>query len=464
MMKVNFIAKPFEIQLLLGIRCELQLLTKEVAALRAVLDWDPAQARHSVEPNSHETRSGVPANLSHRFMNALVARDSELSRVPNELPLKEGFDALFYHFTRSTVNFKPSPRSGQDVPVQQYLNLVKSRWIIERLKESTYFQSSGPESLWAEYMRELEDGVNEQLSRFQQGDLPPPLLDILCRLPDECFSIWVDDENSLRPAPLNEHRPSEEKILELPLQRQYSTHPSILTIFRKSDTALRLVSATKDDQNDRFHTAESVDVNMIQTGLVPVFAAPQNPSTVNNNVLLCHQGQDTKYYNLCSSADIAQFQRALTGFRVSHDMSNVSWHIEFRQCTKSGISGQSRLQLWHLKPLPKIQQPRETEQVERESSSSGPIPHSPIGSIDLRRFWTSGTTQLPPVNNSRGDGIALTHPELPVLILFTTCGDKYAFLHLQSTSNEHRATSQFSVNCLTFTQSQPMRCEYDPFC
>lgn len=450
MVKVNFIAKPFEIQLLLGIRRELQQLRKEVAALRTLLDWDPARIGYPADRTNHELCFLVPDVLSDRFSKALTAKDPDLSRVRNGLPLKEGFDALVYHFARSTVDFKPSPGTGQDVPEEQYLNLFKSRWIIERLKESTYFQSLERESLWVEYMRELEDEVRDELVRFQEGGLPQPSFDMLLGLPDHCFSIWVDEGSSSRPAALTEHRPSEEKILELALQSGYGTHPSTLTIFRRSDTVLRLVSATKDNKNDSFHREESVDVNMNQTNLVPLFAASQDNSTVNNNVLLCNHGQDTNSYNLRNPADVAMFQRALTGFRVSHDMSNISWHIEFDKLSKSSISGKARLQFWHLKPLPKIQQPQDSESAEEgSSSSSDPTPGSPVGSINLRRFWTSGTTPLPgssiasAVNGSPGNGIALTHPELPVLIIFTRWEGKYAFLHIQCTLIEHQATSLF---------------------
>ena len=444
MMKVNFITKPFEIQLLLGIRRELQLLRKDVtaltqalAALTRALEGDPAQGQHRINSNTNERSFHVPEVLSVRFMAALAAKEPELFQMQDGLPLKEGFDALVYHFAKSTVNFIPSPGLGKDVPEDQYLNLVKSRWIIDRLKESTHFRSLSEESIWADYMRELQDEVRKQLVRFQQGDLLTPPADQLSRLPDDCFTIWVEWEPSPRPTALTEHRPSEERILELPLQSQYSTRRSTLTIFRKSDTMLRLVSATKDDQIENFQSEEGMDVNMMETGLVPVFAVSQDTSTVNNNVLLCNRGQDTTYYNLCNPADIALFQRALTGFRVSHDMSNIPWHIEFSRYDKSGISGNARLQFWHLKPLPNIQQPRDSEPVEYSSSSSGKTPPSPTGSHKLRRFWTSGTTQLPassiasPVSGSRGDGIALTQPELPVLIFFTMCEEKYTFLHLQ---------------------------------
>ena len=429
MIKVNFIAKPFEIQLLSGIRHDLQQLRMDVAALSS----------HPQVSYFH-----VPEELSGRFRKALAGKNPALSQARDSLPLKEGFDALVYHFDRSTVNIEPSPGLGQEDLEKKYLNLVKSIWIIDRLKQSTDFLSLGPGSLWAKCMRELEDKVKDQFLRFQQDDLLQPPLDALTQLSDNCFSIWVDEEPSPRPAALTEHRPFEEKILELPLQSLYSTNPSTLTVFRKSDTALRLVSATKDDQNDHFLLQESMDVNMVQTGLVPVFAASQETSTVSNNVLLCNQGQDTKFYNLRDPADIARFQRALTGYRVSHDMSNISWHIEFNRISKLGISGKARLQLWHLKPLPKIQPPQDTEPAERSSSSSGSLPHSPADSLNLRRFWTSGTT-LPassvvsPVNGFPETGIALTRPEPPVLVIFTMLGDKYTFLHLQCMLDGYRA-------------------------
>ena len=442
-MKVDYIAKPFEIQLLSGIRRELQQLRKEVAALRAVLDWDPTCISYPATSLNQESFFHVPERLSDGFTKALAGEHPEFSLERDGLPLKEGFDALVYHFARSTVTFKPNSGLGQEVPEEQYLNLVKSKWIIDRLKQNSHFQSPNS-SLWAEYIRELEDDVREQFIRFQRDDLLQPPLDALTELPDSYFSIWVDEDSSARPTALTEHRPSDEKILEVPLQSLHNTHQSTLTIFRKSDTTLRLVSTTKDDQNANFLSQESMDVNMVQTSLVPVFAAPQDTSTVNNNVLLCNQGQDTKFYNLCDPADVIQFQRALTGFRVSHEMSNVSWHMEFEQLTKSSISGKARLQLWHLKPLPIMQPPQDTESAERSSSSSGQTPHSLIGSHKLRRFWTSSTT-LPassiasPVNGSRGAGIALTSPEPPLLIIFTKWGDKYTFLHLQCTLNGHRA-------------------------
>lgn len=443
MAKVNFITKPFELQLLSGIHSQQQQLTKDVAAISALLASDPARKDCPINSHTQESSFHVPGELSDRFQKAVAAEALGLSQGRDGLPLKEGFDALVYHFARSTEDFGPSSGLGQEVPGERYLNLVKSRWILDRLKENTHFRSPEPNLLWAVCIKELEDKVRTQFVRFQQGDLLLPPLDALIQLPDNYYRIWVEEEPSPRPAALTEHRPSDEKILELPLQSVHSTYRSTLTVFRKSDTALRLVSATVDDHNDNFLLQDSMDVDMNQTGLVPVFAASLDSSTVNSNVLLRNHGQDTKCYNLRDSADIAQFQRALTGFRVSHDMSNISWHIEYDQFSKSGESGKARLQLWQLKPLPRIKSLQDTDSAERSDSFSGRTPHSRVDSLNLRRFWTSGTT-LPgnsiasPVNGSPGIGIALTSPKPPVLIIFTMCGDRYAIFHLQCMLHMHR--------------------------
>ena len=431
MMKVNFIIKPLEIQLLSGISRQQQQFSKELAALRAQMNL----------PNTL-TQEGcfhVPEELSDRFQKALAADNLDSSQARDGLPLKEGFDALVYHFARSTENFQPSSGLGQEVPEEQYLNLIKAKWIIDRIKENDHLLSPGPKSLWTECIMELDDKVRGQFVRFQQNDLSPPPLDALIRLPDKSFSIWFGEEPPPRPSALIERQPSDEKVLELPLQGAHGTYQSTLTVFRKSDTTLRLVSAT-EDQNDNFLLLDRMDVNMNQTGLVPVFAASQDTSTVNSNVLLCNQGQNAKCYSLREPADVVRFQRALTGYRVSHDMSNISWHIEFDRFGKPGESGKARLQLWQLKPLPKIREPKDTESAERSSSSSGHTPRSPTDSLKLRRFWTSGTT-LPatsiasPVNGSHGAGIALTSPEPPILIIFTMRGDRYTFLHLKCMLN-----------------------------
>ena len=450
--KVNFIAKPFELQLLHGIHRELQQVKKDVAALKGVLIPDTAQSIHYASPNSHNGRFPVHPDLAKCFERALAYKPDS-GQEQDHLPLKEGFDALAFHLASSTVKFKPSPGPGQNIPEEtQFVNLLKSGWIMEKVKGSDQFQSAGSESLWADYMGALENEISDQLSRFETGELEPPRLDVILRLPDNCFSIWISEEALPRPAMLAEQRPLEEKILELVLPSLYNNRRSTLTVFRKSDVAFRLVSTTKDEQNKDFHSEESMDVNMNSNQFIPAFATSYDGEAVNNNVLLCNsQGQELKWHSFPDLSAVAEFQRALTGYRVSNHMSNISWHIEFSKFSKKAISGKAMLQFWHLKPLPNLLSSVDTTTSEGSDSSAGTSPQSPSGSANLRRFWTSSTLALSgssiaaPVTGSRGDGIALTRPELPVLVIFTVCERKYTFFHIQSTFDSCSTTSSAPI-------------------
>lgn len=58
---------------------------------------------------------------------------------------------------QSTVEFNPGLDKSQKVPHEtQYLSLLKTSWILQKLKESTRFKDAGPSSLWVDYMKELE--------------------------------------------------------------------------------------------------------------------------------------------------------------------------------------------------------------------------------------------------------------------------------------------------------------------
>ena len=351
--KVSFILKPFEIQLLLGIKRELQQLRADVADLRGVV---VESINRSQDPSwsSPPPTFAVPQELMVRFMIALDVNKPAAFDNVNNWPLKEAFDALVFHFAHSTVEFNPLPQLGQKTPEEpQYLNLVKSQWIVQRLKSSPRFHAAGPDSLWADYMRELEGDIRGQFKRFDAGSLEVPDLSVVSRLPDDCFSVWLIDTASLPPPNLAEERSLEEKILELALPRSFGTRLETLSVFRISDVDLRMVKTTRDEQNPFLHLEESTELSMNSNRLIPIYVDPSDSSIATNNVLLCNgQGNNPKSYPLNSPKDVSLFQQALTGYRVSHQMSGFSWCIN--GSSAYGDSGKGILQLWHLKPFQKI--------------------------------------------------------------------------------------------------------------
>ena len=435
MMKLTFVAKPFEIQLLLGIKRELQLLRTDVQELKTIL-IDGIQHKDS-SSSTYLQSLQVPSELASRFTQALQSNKPAAFHTTTVIPLKEGFDALVYHFANSTILFNPRPELGQRDPEEpQYLNLIKCRWLAQTIRQSICFQSAEPDSLWADYMKELEDDIRGQFRRFDTGQLVRPPSDRISLLPEKCFSIWFVEESPRRPPDLAEQRPLEEKILELTLPGTSDTRKSTITIFRKSESNMRLVTTTKDDQNQYFHHEKETDINMEADRLVPIYATPGDASTMTNNVMICSsEGQDPRSYSLRDPDDVLQFQRALTGFCVSHQMLNISWSIE--GSSKPSKSGRGRLQLWYLKPFLPIGEDGKRTFCDRSSVAS---PRSPTPSAALTRqstrfsvsatlLSTGSTTST--VSGPQGNGNALLRAEVPRIIIYTQCEGMYVLLQVK---------------------------------
>ena len=439
MIKIGFIAKPFETHLLSTILRELLNLRRDVAELKDLITRnDDSDGRR---PANGEERDGYPSiseELIERFTAALYTGSPPSYHNDADLPLKEGFDTLVYHLTSSTVNVKPELGRGHDVLEDtHYLNLLKSKWIKEKLHRSEHFRVVGRESLWWRYMKKIEDEIADQVIRFEKGELVAPRLEALNRLPDQCFVIWIT-EAQIQPPAQADQRPYEEKILETAINGPHETLETTLTVFAEGDFNFRLVSTTKNKQNEKFHVEKEVGVNMNRTRLVPMFAVSQDYPTNHDNYkvyLYGNDGQGPQHFVFRQSKDVADFQRALTNYCVSYETSKVSWRVEFENFAKSSLSGEARLQLWYLKPLPEINRPGDNT-LTGPSNMSFAGKFQPPG-VSLRRFWTSGTYKIPsgsiisPVKGSSVDGIALIPPELPALLLYTKCDDIYGILYLK---------------------------------
>lgn len=85
-------------QLLLGIRSELQALREDVIVIKGLLIQDPIAYR--TETNAIPKLPSIPSSVSDRFMDSLdINRPKSFQGVSN-FPLKEGFDALVFHFAQ----------------------------------------------------------------------------------------------------------------------------------------------------------------------------------------------------------------------------------------------------------------------------------------------------------------------------------------------------------------------------
>lgn len=437
--KLSFVIKPFEIQLLVGIRNELIKLQQEVrdlAGLMITLNRDTT--RDTALPSLPSIEMPLtPDVITKRFVAALDLNRPDAFHDISDFPLKEGFDALVFHFAKSTVLFNPGVGPSRKVPKEtQYLNLLKAKWIMEKLKASPELAAAAEtDSLWLNCEREVELEVMEQCRRFETGRLIPPPLDNITRLPDDCFTIWIFEAPPVQPH-LAEARALEEKILDLVLPSH-----ATLSIFRTSDDDFRVVTVqtTIIPETSKEVERESFSANMQSTQLVPAYAIPQTmpASSSSVNDILLHRAQElTQWQHLKDARDAFSFQQALTGYRVYFDASNVKWLLDGSE--KPGKCGMARVQLWEAKRLPKLPTAEDSDQSPLSSvnsSTPSPQPLFERGFGQRRLTGVSSTitssSRTSQIAGNRACNATVVHPpEPPVLIIYTLCDGKFTFLHL----------------------------------
>ncbi|KAL8813033.1 MAG: hypothetical protein Q9223_007148, partial [Gallowayella weberi] len=290
-------------QLLLEIRRELQDLRRDVSEIRTRLDRLLANGDASLDPLSIAPTvmfPEIPTEISAKFLDFSRFNPPESFQDLSHIPLKEGFDALVYHFSRSTVEFNPG--FDQNTPEEtQYVNLLKSQWILGVLEHTPELTAPETAPLWASALAEIKSDLIKEYTRFEANQLAAPHWDVIARLPDECFSIWVVEASPLLPAGLSEQRPLEDQILELSLPDPVGTRRSSLHVFRRSQIELRLVTTTRDIANPSYHQERDFIVNTNITRVIPAYASPGADTASHNLLLSNRQVQDLRWQYLRSA-------------------------------------------------------------------------------------------------------------------------------------------------------------------
>jgi hypothetical protein len=301
-----------------------------------------------------------------------------------------------------------------------------------------------------------------EYKRFESQSLIAPPPDIISRLPDECFLIWIAQAPTIRPPDLAEQRPLEDLILEISLPSPVPGRKSVLTIFRISDVEFRMVTATTwtDEQNRSLVERESFPINMTTTRFVPAYAISTTDSraqTVNNVLLYQTQDHHPLWQYLKCADDVFRFQQALTGYFVCCEMVNVRW--SFNGSSNPEKIGSGKLQLWQVKRLPKVVRTGETDRSSGTSlvSPAGSPPLPPMSpqtpnTPDFRTQSTNASTATyfssssitSRVTGNRDNGTVIFPPDPPVLIMYTMCDERYTLLHLERRLHSLRLSPNMS--------------------
>ena len=485
MLKIHFITEPFKFQILLEIRHEVQAIGRDVRSLRQEI----AELRNSIIhhfDNNQRLRTAsnlldhpIPDALTDKFMIAAYEHKPKIIDSDQDWPVKEGFDALAMNFSRSTFDFHTARRYGrrQAPEAPQYLNLLKSVWIWRQIQKSSNFQEWNRESLWADYMAEMQENIHSQLLRLND-ELEPPPSEIVSHLPNSCFAIWVD-ERPPPPLPLAVPHGKERTILEIALAEADSSRHTTLTLLRRNEVKFRLVQTTRMEDDNVPARERDLPIDMESSRLIPVYA---NPSTADNPVVslrICDKdGEFPLEPTFRSFSDVKSLQHALTGFRVNFHAKKLSWWIN--GSSKENDFGDGKLQLWQpklLAELPNLQsgvpepgtanstpgpdqgaftsdqakiltgfsqvstqigssnlQSRKTSSDKsadagsrKASSSSG----RPLKKEMSRLTFESQRTQDSQASGQESEAIAIMRPKNHMLIIFTTYQTKLTFLRVE---------------------------------
>ena len=393
--KVEFYTRPSEFDAVMRNGFEIENLRAQVASLEDFVRNGPRRSQTSrAEILSDESRN--------RFETAFSTNPTSWYQPGSEWPLKEAFEALTFHFAAGTVSFNSSSAVNKTPELSQYLELAKSVWIVEKIKETTQFQNAGPESIWARRMRQLEDDLNGQMHRFETGELEKPSDQQMYNAIPDCWLVKSGNEEPPDPFCADEAGPQEEKILEVQLPSDAENRESALLVFREDDANFRLVTSTKQADMLVAQYDRELDVNTERNRLVPAYGNPHQGILPRYNLLLYDErGRRPKEFVCQSREDVHKLQRALTGYRVHHDMPLARFCIN--SSSKAEDRGGGLLQLWQFKPLPAMTgKLSNTSDVASSLGGSGPsgrgvqwpttAPASPNLSEQIRLISGSSTS------------------------------------------------------------------------
>ena len=363
--RVEFYTQPREFDSIIRNGSEIQQLRRQVANLERLMINGPKQT-------DSLWADIVPEELRARIKSEFQRNSPSWFKEGSDWPFNEAFKALAFHFAAGTVGFSPS--QGSVPELLQYLNLAKAIWLLEEIKTNHHFQAIVNESIWADRMRQLEDDLRGQIHRFEAGELEKPAIQMLLELPNSYYSISSDDKNDPDPLDAGEAGPLEEKILDIRLLSDATDRESALLVFRENEIDFRLVTSTKQADTLGARYDKDIEVNMDRHRLVPAYRNPFQGTSPRYNLLLYNdRGRKPKEFVFEKSEDIMKLQRALTGYRVHHDMPVARWSIN--DSKKAGESGKGMLQLWQFKPLPPM--PATSPSKFSDANSSTGRPGSP---------------------------------------------------------------------------------------
>ncbi|KGQ01954.1 hypothetical protein PAAG_11347 [Paracoccidioides lutzii Pb01] len=361
-LKILFILKPFEIDLLFCIHQDLAgrmaRMHNDLRRLMGVMVPDfKEEMKHQQTQQTFTIE--IPSNFSLKFQQAAEINHPEFAS-GTQLPVADTANSFVFYFGRGTRNLNASRFDWIDrrtASVTAYLSLLKCIWLMEHLDKYQNAEISGL-SHWPSYIKGLNQELSHECKRFS-----PECMDRIfapdlsrARLDPSVFDIWPEIRRASN-LPLGHHRKQPTKeIINVPLN---SDSPSVL-------------------ENGTVKPEERViEVNLESASLIPLYAMPTfNRDT--NDILLRTPSEDTRF-SFPSLKDLLRFQHAFTGFKPYHFYSQIDVKVAFVGSNEKPVVEDAVLQLWIPKRLEgyllnEEQNPAEESWLERSET----LPKSPL--------------------------------------------------------------------------------------
>ena len=368
--------------------------------------------------------SRVPDYLVIRF--ELAAKESNSTLVDEKaFPFYASINAFHHHYDQSTVLFKPKVTPMGDFFAErtpepiQYVNLMKSIWIIQRIKKGSEWAEASSDLLSKCYMEELEGKCLHEYIRFTtrtepQVRLKEPDQGNISLLRVEEFRIWLgDDEES------ESHSTADylDEILHVPLTSPSRHRKQELVLFRRSDTKLqvRTVSSKITGTTDREVVMDYIDLSCAY--LLPIYANPSSSDVLNVSFRGNDSAGEPTALSFLKLKDLLDFQQAITSYRVVFDMPDIQTSL----LIASGYIGRGkpieetgRIQIWAPRRLEKRSPQRQPSGVASPLHQGSEFSDS-SNTLSVKIFSTAHTS---PVMDENTMSWSFQLPELPILVLY----------------------------------------------
>ncbi|KAH7389906.1 hypothetical protein BKA66DRAFT_440175 [Pyrenochaeta sp. MPI-SDFR-AT-0127] len=380
----------------------------------------------------------VPVELNERFASELRQRlelpsdKSGDSPQDAQLSVRDGLEAFFNHFNGLS----------QDGDSMSYLRLMKSIWVMDKIRESddwSRIQRVNPGGLYDRCVREMDRRLRAECSRAATNRVKPSRLSIILQLPEETFAIWpqtVVVEEFSQPTHLG-------VLLETPVLPDLKSHT--LRIVRNIDGTLGIEDSTTTTTEStvsmsRDRVIQKLNIDLSTAYLVPIYASPVDPEAQPPSRIVKLQSSRDGINGITpefkSMSDLLILQHLITGYRCvkQRKISTVTSLAKGQNypnnynkkgpkpCKKPSVLVEyGNLQLWQKIPYERSH-PTRSEHSNPSGSGSGSSSPDPYGSsrsfsaLSIVSTMSSAHTQRISLGTSRM-GIELTQPEPPLLVL-----------------------------------------------